>query len=177
MTGALFPAVFLDRDGVINCAVVRNGKPYPPDSINELIIMPNAELILSRLREAGYLLIGITNQPDVARGKQRKEIVEEINEYLLKKLPVTEIFVCYHDDKDKCYCRKPNPGLLLEAASKYSLNLSQSFMVGDRWKDIQAGQRAGCKTIFLDHGYLEPKPDPAADYDIKSLEDLLSIIL
>jgi len=177
MTCMLHPAVFLDRDGVINKAIVRNGLPYPPSSLNELLITPNANHVLLKLKEAGFLLIGITNQPDVARGTQKREIVEEINTSLLSALPIKEILVCYHDDDDQCSCRKPNPGLIFEAVKKFSIDLSRSFMVGDRWKDILAGKNAGVKTIFINYDYQEPKPIPSADYTVNSLEDILAIIL
>ena len=144
-------AVFLDRDGVINRAVIREGKPYPPDSLNELEIPPENKPALDALNQVGFLLIGITNQPDVARGKQRKEVVEEINHYIKSILPITEIYVCYHDKPDHCNCRKPLPGLLLKAAKIHHIDLNQSIMIGDRWKDIEAGQNAGCKTIFIDY--------------------------
>ena len=100
-------AVFLDRDGVINEAVIRNRKPYPPKTLAELEVTRETETALHKLFVRGYILIGITNQPDVARGTQKKEVVEAINSYLLEKLPIKEISVCYHDDGDNCNCRKP----------------------------------------------------------------------
>ena len=152
-------AVFLDRDGVINCALVRNGKPYPPSNLSELEIVPGAPEALARLRAAGFLLIVVTNQPDVARGKQTREGVEAIHSALQGQLPLDEFRVCYHDDSDHCNCRKPAPGLLIEAARDAQLDLTACFMVGDRWRDIEAGLRAGCTTIFIDHGYAETQPD------------------
>src|SRR6185312_15408914 len=118
---------------------------------------------LSALHAAGFLLIGVTNQPDVARGTQRREVVEAIHERLLAALPLLEILVCYEDD-DRCPRRKPNPGLLLEAARTHGVDLSASFLVGDRRKDVEAGRRAGCRTVFLDRGYVEPGPVPPADF-------------
>lgn len=148
-------AVFLDRDGVLNRSVVRGGKPYPPASVEELEILPGVPEALRKLRESGFLLIGATNQPDVARGTQSREVVETIHIALLSALPLDEILVCYHDHSDNCRCRKPKPGLLLEAANKYSISLEASFMVGDRWRDIEAGRSAGCRTVFIDYGYAE----------------------
>jgi D-glycero-D-manno-heptose 1,7-bisphosphate phosphatase len=150
-------AVFLDRDGVLNRAVVKDGKPYPPATAEELFVLPGVPEALARLRAAGYLLLAATNQPDVARGKQRREVVEAMHARLLEELPLDEIFVCY-EDGDDCPARKPNPGLLLEAAGKYAVELPASFMVGDRWRDVEAGRRAGCRTIFLDYGYREKRP-------------------
>ena len=152
-------AVFLDRDGVLNRAIVRKGKPYPPVNLAELEILPGAVEACDVLHGAGFLLIVVTNQPDVARGRQQREVVEAINQALVDRLTLDDIRVCYHDDADNCQCRKPKPGLLLEAAQDWGINLSASFMVGDHWKDIEAGQSAGCKTIFVDGGYTERKPD------------------
>jgi D-glycero-D-manno-heptose 1,7-bisphosphate phosphatase len=155
MKGDLRRAVFLDRDGVLNRAIVKEGKPRPPHSPDELEIPGDVLPALQSLKANGFVLICVTNQPDVARGKQRREVVEAINATLLKALPLHEINVCYHDDQDGCECRKPQPGLLLAAVMKYLIDLSSSFMVGDRWRDIEAGHRAGCRTILIDYGYPE----------------------
>jgi len=157
-------AVFLDRDGVLNRAVVRDGKPYPPDSVAALEILPGVPDALEDLKAAGFLLLVVTNQPDVAKGTQSRAVVETIHRRLRTELPLDAIFVCYHQDSDGCDCRKPAPGLLLEAAARYGLDLSFCFMVGDRWRDVDAGCRAGCQTIFLDRGYRErgPENEPAA---------------
>ena len=112
---ANLPAVFLDRDGIINRAVVRDGKPYPPARLSDVEILPGAISSIQRLAERGYVLIGITNQPDVARGTQSREVVEAINAMIQSRLPLREIFVCYHDNVDNCNCRKPKPGWLLQA--------------------------------------------------------------
>ena len=161
------PAVFLDRDGVINRAVVRDGRPYPPARLEDVEILSGAISSIQRLAERGYVLIGITNQPDVARGTQSREVVELINAMILSRLPLREIFVCYHDNNDNCDCRKPKPGLILRAAEKYGLDLSQSWMVGDRWKDIAAGRAAGLKTIFVDYHYAETYEGVPADFTVK----------
>jgi D-glycero-D-manno-heptose 1,7-bisphosphate phosphatase len=156
-------AIFLDRDGVLNRTVVRDGKPYPPATIEELVILPGVPEGLARLRAAGFLLLGATNQPDVARGTQRREVVEAMHARLLRELPLDQIYVCYDDDPASPG-RKPNPGMLLQGAEEYGLDLSACFMVGDRWRDIAAGQRAGCRTVFVDYGYQERQPDPPADH-------------
>jgi D-glycero-D-manno-heptose 1,7-bisphosphate phosphatase len=170
-------AVFLDRDGVLNRAVIKNGKPYPPSNLDELEIPEDVPLALQTLRNAGFLLIGITNQPDVARGLQRREVVELINATLLTRLPLEEIFVCYHDDGDGCSCRKPLPGLLYQAADRYPIDLSSSFMIGDRWKDVEAGRRAGCVTILIDHHYAEKGSDQPPDYRVRLLSEAATCIL
>jgi D-glycero-D-manno-heptose 1,7-bisphosphate phosphatase len=169
-------AVFLDRDGVINRALVTEGKPYPPSSLSELEILPGVRDALQALRAADYLLIVVTNQPDVARGKTPMAVVEEINRYLGKCLPIDEFRTCYHDSGDGCDCRKPKPGALLAAATKHNIDPAASYMVGDRWRDTEAGVRAGCKTIFIDYGYAERQPDKA-DYRASSLMEAAQIIL
>lgn len=145
-------AVFLDRDGVLNRAILQDdGKTHPPASPGELEILPGAGEACAVLHQADFLLIVVTNQPDVARGTQSREVVEAINEALREQVHVDDIRVCYHDDQDNCLCRKPRPGLLLESARDWKIDLIASFMVGDRWKDIEAGRRAGCRTFFVDH--------------------------
>jgi len=154
-------AVFLDRDGVLNAAIVREGRPYGPASLDEMTVLPGVEEACARLKRAGYLLIVATNQPDVARGIISNGTVAAISETLQSRLALDEICVCPHDDADKCACRKPKPGLLLDAAQRWDIDLAQSFMVGDRWRDVEAGQAAGCRTVFLDYGYSEPRPEGA----------------
>jgi len=150
-------AVFLDRDGVLNRAEIRDGKPYAPMSLDALEVLEGVPSALRKLRDAGFRLIVVTNQPDVARGSQTRAMVEAMNARLAAELPVDEVVVCYHDGDD-CDCRKPKPGALLDAARRHGLELKQSFMVGDRWRDIEAGQRAGCRCLFVDRGYREQQP-------------------
>lgn len=152
-------AVFLDRDGVINRPVIRDGRPYPPADEAALEILPGVAESLARLHDAGFRLVVVTNQPDVARGAQRREVVDRMHARLVALLPLDEVRVCVHDDADACACRKPAPGLLEEAARDGDLSLRDSFMVGDRWRDIEAGRRAGCTTIFIDWGYDERRPE------------------
>lgn len=169
-------AIFLDRDGVLNQAIIKNGKPYPPASIDELTIPNDVQKALYILKSAGFLLIGATNQPDVARGTTSKAVVEAINAKLMANLPLDEIRVCYHDDADNCECRKPSPGLLTQAAAEHGIDLAHSFMIGDRWKDIDAGQKAGCKSIWINNNYLEKQPD-APDFIAASLTEAANWIL
>jgi D-glycero-D-manno-heptose 1,7-bisphosphate phosphatase len=169
-------AVFLDRDGVLNRSIVRAGRPYPPSNVDELEILPGVPEAVRRLRSAGFLLIGATNQPDVARGTQHREVVEAIHARLLAEVPIHRILVCY-EDGDDCPRRKPNPGLLLEAAAEHAIDLPASYMVGDRWRDIEAGRRAGCRTVFIDLGYDERQPDPPADHIAADLKDAADWIL
>jgi len=149
----LTAAVFLDRDGVINQAIVRDGKPYPPDSPADLVVLPGVPEALARLKRQGFALVVVTNQPDVARGRQRREVVEAMHARLASELPIDEFRVCYHDDRDDCPCRKPRPGLLTQAPD---YDLARSVLVGDRWRDIEAGRRAGVRaTMLIDYGYRE----------------------
>jgi D-glycero-D-manno-heptose 1,7-bisphosphate phosphatase len=151
-------AVFLDRDGVVNRAIIRDGKPYPPNGVPELEILPGVETACHDLHVAGFVLILVTNQPDVSRGAQRRQTVESINAVIVNRLAIDDARVCYHDDSDECECRKPKAGLIVQAAEDWEIDLSNSFVIGDRWKDIVAGQTAGCKTIFIDYGYAESPP-------------------
>ena len=171
-----YRAVFLDRDGVINKAKVVGNKPYPPATVEALEILPGVEQATRLLHEAGWKLIVVTNQPDVARGKVSISDVEKINRSLYETLPLDEIRTCFHDDMDNCACRKPKPGLILAAAFELRIDLSNSFMVGDRWRDIEAGRSAGCKTCFIDYRYDEQLRS-TPDYRVNSLLDLTQIIL
>jgi D-glycero-D-manno-heptose 1,7-bisphosphate phosphatase len=157
-------AVFLDRDGVLNRAWVRDGIPHPPPSVEALQVLPDVPEALRGLRVQGFPLIVITNQPDVARGTATRAEVERIHERLQRELELDAIFTCYHDDADDCGCRKPRPGLLLQAARGFEIDLPSSFMIGDRRADMEAGRSAGCKTFFLDHGYVEAPP---VDFDFR----------
>jgi D-glycero-D-manno-heptose 1,7-bisphosphate phosphatase len=151
-------AVFLDRDGVLNQAIIRNGRPHPPSTLEEFSILPGVLEACQALRRAGFVLLVVTNQPDIARGVQDRAVVDEFHGILLRTLPIDAVYVCPHDDDDGCDCRKPSPGMLLGAARDLNLNLGGSVMVGDRWRDVEAGRRAGCRTVFIDRGYSEQAP-------------------
>jgi D-glycero-D-manno-heptose 1,7-bisphosphate phosphatase len=168
-------AVFLDRDGVLNAAVLRGGRPYPPDGVEDVEILPGVADACTRLREAEFDLVVVTNQPDIARGTQKPEAVRRINDALIEALPLNEIVVCPHDDADGCGCRKPKPGMLLDAADRRGIDLSASFMVGDRWRDVEAGIRAGCRTLLIDRGYDEPSVQ--ADVNVADLGEAAFWIL
>jgi D-glycero-D-manno-heptose 1,7-bisphosphate phosphatase len=169
--------IFLDRDGVINRAVVRNRKLYPQNTLQDLEILPDVPEALNLLKESGFLLIVVTNQPDVGRGIQKKETVEEMHLFLKEQLPLDDIYVCWQGQDGECKCRKPLPGMLLQASKKYSVDFQQSYLIGDRWKDIEAGKTAGCKTIFLDYHYnelLRSQPDFTATSTRKASEWIVS---
>ena len=152
MTAPSRPAVFLDRDGVINRTVVRNGVPHPPARLEEFEVLPGVAEALGHLAEHFPLFV-VTNQPDVARGMQTRQRVEEMNNYLRCRMPLVEVLTCYHDNDDDCSCRKPRPGLLYEAARRWHIDLTGSFLVGDRWSDVVAGQAAGCRAVLVDMPY------------------------
>jgi D-glycero-D-manno-heptose 1,7-bisphosphate phosphatase len=143
-------AVFLDRDGVLNRAFRdAAGTLRPPSNLAALELVEGAAEACARLREAGFALVVATNQPDVARGTQERSVVEAINEALRRQVELDAVFTCYHDDGDDCACRKPRPGLLLDAAAELGIDLGASFMVGDREQDVEAGRRAGCRTVLV----------------------------
>lgn len=169
-------ALLLDRDGVINRAMIRAGRPYPPGSVEEVEILPGVAEALARSRAAAFLNIIVTNQPDVARATQTRAAVEAINRALKEALPIDDVFVCYHDDADRCFCRKPLPGLILEAAERYDLDLSHCYLVGDRWRDIDAGSAAGCRTILIDYGHRERLPSRPPDLRAGSLLEAVARI-
>jgi D-glycero-D-manno-heptose 1,7-bisphosphate phosphatase len=170
------PAVFLDRDGVINRVRLRFGTPCPPASLQDLQILPGVAEALRGLKARGYLLVVVTNQPDVARGSATRESVEGIHDRIRTELGLDVILTCFHDSSDNCECRKPRPGLLLQAARDFDLDLAASFMIGDRWKDVEAGKRAGCTTFYIDAGYGERGP-AACDYRVSSLPEAAGIVL
>jgi D-sedoheptulose 7-phosphate isomerase len=170
-------AVFLDRDGVINRAFVRDGKPFSPPTSQELEVLPEVPEALHELKSHGFKLLVVTNQPDVGRGEQPRKTLDALHRMLRKRLPLDDIFVCCHTDEDKCDCRKPMPGMLFEAARKHNVDLAVSFMVGDRWRDVEAGYNAGCKTILIDYGYSEKPPDHEPDLRVSSLREAADWII
>jgi len=168
-------AVFLDRDGVLNQSIVIDGMPKSPRTADEAALYEDVEQACQDLRAAGFLLICITNQPNIARGTQSRESIDAINAKLNRILMLDDIRMCPHDDGDDCHCRKPKPGLILDAAQAGDIDLHASFMVGDRWRDTDAGRAAGCRTIWIDRGYAEQKAD--ADYVCKGLGEAANWII
>jgi D-glycero-D-manno-heptose 1,7-bisphosphate phosphatase len=148
-------AVFLDRDGVLNAVRLREGHPHPPRSVDDVVILPGVKDAIDVLRAAGLLSIVVTNQPDIARGSIKSEAVDAINHRVRAETGVDAIMVCPHDDADGCECRKPLPGLILRAAAQFDVDLGRSVLVGDRWRDIDAGRAAAVATVFVDRGYAE----------------------
>lgn len=170
-------AVFLDSDGVLNTAIVREGKAYAPTTLAELQFPDEVKPALLRLKQAGFLLLCVSDKPDVERGLMTQANLDVIINKFRQELPLDDIFLCMSGDTNNPGY-KPNPGMLLEAAQKHSVDLKQSYMIGDRWRDIGAGQRAGCKkTIWINRHYREPDPNPAADFTANSLTEAVDWIL
>ena len=168
--------MFLDRDGVINRTAVRDGTPFPPACAEEVEILPGVAEAMSVLVGSGLPLIVVTNQPDVARGTQTAERVEAINACLARQLPITAFYTCFHDDADGCDCRKPRPGMLIRAGREHAIDLSRSFMVGDRWGDVEAGRAAGCRTFLIERPYSQGHRC-TADARVADLPDAAARIL
>lgn len=170
------PGVFLDRDGVLNEAVVRSGCPRPPATAAELRVLPGVRDACRELSSAGLTLVCVTNQPDIARGTQDQATVAAMNDRLRGQLGLDAVVVCPHDDEDGCGCRKPRPGMILDAARRLDLDVARSTTVGDRWRDIEAGRAAGTWTVLIDHGYMEREPDHP-DLIVKSLKEAVAWII
>ena len=169
-------AVFLDRDGVINRAIVRGGKPYAPTSLDALEILPGVAEALQRLRAAGFVNVIVTNQPDVGAGKLAREIVEAMHQRLRQALAIDAVKACFHTEAENCPCRKPKPGMILDASRELGIDPGKSYLVGDRWRDVEAAQAAGCEAFFIRYGYAEGMP--AVPYvAVNSLAEAADIIL
>lgn len=170
----LAQAVFLDRDGVINKVLIKGGRPVSPINLHEFELEEGVKEAFERLKKDKFLLIVVTNQPDIARGKMSRETLEDMTEMIYSTIPVNAIWICEHDDADGCNCRKPKPGMLLEAAKRWGIDCSRSFMVGDSWKDMGAGHAAGCTTILLDRPY---NNGVTCGYRLPSLKQAVELIL
>jgi len=169
-------AAFVDRDGVLIRAQVRDGRPFPVQKPDDVEFIEGAAEACAELRRAGMLVVVVTNQPDVARGTATVADVEAINQCLFDHVEVDALVACFHDDADACQCRKPRPGMLTYVADLWDVALTRSVLVGDRWRDVAAGKRCGCQTVFIDHGYREQAPD-APDLTVNTLADATSWIL
>lgn len=142
-------AIFLDRDGVINKAKIIDGLAYSPRKLEEFEFLPDVKEAVAGFKKKGYLVIVVTNQPEISRGLLKQEDLDRMHTHLKSELDVDDIMVCHHDDHHNCDCRKPKPGMLLDATRKWGIDIRNSYMVGDRWKDIEAGKRAGCRTVLI----------------------------
>jgi D-glycero-D-manno-heptose 1,7-bisphosphate phosphatase len=173
-------AVFLDRDGVLNRPLVRHGLPFPPATIEDFEIYPDMAEACALLKQAGFVLIVVTNQPDVGRGTQSRATVDAMHAKLRAAVPALDaIEVCYHAGSrrgEPCDCRKPKPGMLLRAAASHGIDLKRSFLVGDRWRDVDCAHAAGCRAIFIDHGYGEPLHEKP-EFTVRTFGEAVATIL
>ena len=167
-------AVFLDRDGVINKVVFRNGLPASPRSLDEFVFNDGIRETVRRLKDGGFKIIVISNQPDWARGEIAKGVLDLMTQRMRWEIPMDDVYICFHDDHHQCSCRKPKPGMLIQASSKWNIDLKVSFLIGDTWKDMEAGKAVGCKTILLDTSYNQ---DVQSDFRVKSLSEAADLII
>jgi D-glycero-D-manno-heptose 1,7-bisphosphate phosphatase len=176
IAGKATRGVFLDRDGVIVIPEFRDGRSFAPRTLEDFRLYPDASASLQRLKRAGFLLAVVTNQPDVGRGLIPRSEMDAMHEIMARELPVDMIKACFHQQADHCDCRKPKPGMILQAADELGIDLRQSFMVGDRCSDVEAGRAAGCATVFIDLGYAEATPH-SPDYVVHSIKEAADIII
>jgi D-glycero-D-manno-heptose 1,7-bisphosphate phosphatase len=167
-------AVFFDRDGVVNKIILRDGKPFSPRTIEEFVLTEGIRETVSSLKKRGYKTILISNQPEVARGRITLDTLDQMMQRVQREVGLDDLFICLHDDDDRCACRKPEPGMILEASRKWKIDLRASFVIGDTWKDMEAGKAAGCKTILLDAVY---NRDVRSDFRVTSLAEAAELIL
>lgn len=166
-------AVFLDRDGVINRVPLRDGQPVTPRRFEEFEFVEDIAGEVRRIKAAGFLTFVITNQPDVARGLLPPEELERMSAAIRSHLSVDEVWVCPHDDADKCSCRKPKPGMVDLAREKYAIDVGRSFLIGDSWKDMELAARVGCRGILLDAPYNQGLYGFERVRDIRAAVDLI----
>ena len=169
-------AIFLDRDGVINKSIMKDGKPHAPRKFSDFKLFPGVVEAIKNLSDAGYLIFVATNQPDIGNKLVDPNEVEKMHAYLMEKLPIKEIYMCPHRQDENCECRKPKPGMLFAAKNKFNIDMSASFMVGDRYSDVQTSLAAGCTPVFVDHDYLET-PDFDVNMRFQSLVEASARIL
>jgi len=176
LNGKMKPAVFLDRDGVINAPIVIHGKPYSPRNEKEFEILDGVRDAIPMLLNEGLEIVVVTNQPDIANGFVTQEFVDRFHSYLRIETGIRHFYICAHNNEQKCDCRKPKSGLFRKAAIDLKLDLCSSFLVGDRWKDIEAGQNVGCECFFIDNNYKEKRPSPPY-HRVNSLVEATKLIL
>jgi D-glycero-D-manno-heptose 1,7-bisphosphate phosphatase len=171
-------AVFLDRDGVLNANIERDGRPVAPWRLQDYEILPGVPEAVGELKRAGFVTVVVTNQPDIATGRSSRATLVAMHDKLRRQVEIDDIRVCPHVDADACACRKPKPGMLLDAAADHAIALNRSWLVGDRWRDIAAGQAAGCRSILVgDWDGDVPAGRQPAYACVKSLPDAVTIIL
>ena len=168
---------FLDRDGVINKPIINNKKPYSPIILEEFEVLPDVKSSLKTLRKNGFFNVIVTNQPNITNKLQSIEQLDHIHNWILDNLDIDFIKTCIHVDEDNCHCRKPKTGMLDIVSKELGIPLSNSYMIGDRWKDIACGQEAGCKEVFfINYNYHEDKPKQRF-INVNSLKEAVQILI
>jgi D-glycero-D-manno-heptose 1,7-bisphosphate phosphatase len=175
---SLQPAVFLDRDGTLNQQVIREGKPYAPVRLEDFRLLDDAAEGCKALKAAGYILVVATNQPDVGRGDVPQSVVDAMHRELIRQIPeIDRVEVSFDTGRgEPSRRRKPAPGMLFDAAQALGLDLSRSWMVGDRWRDVDCGEAAGVRTVFIDFGYAEKLKSPP-DHTVSNFSQAVRVIL
>jgi D-glycero-D-manno-heptose 1,7-bisphosphate phosphatase len=168
-------AIFLDRDGVINRVILRDRRPFSPRNMDEFEILEKVSEAVALFQKVGLVVVVITNQPDLAKGLVSESLISEIHEKIRNEIGINHFYFCGHSDLQNCACRKPKVGMLLQASRDLGINLDSSYLVGDRWKDIKAGQEVGCKCYYIDNNYDEPRPS-SPFYTVKSLYEAAVLV-
>jgi D-glycero-D-manno-heptose 1,7-bisphosphate phosphatase len=143
------PAVIIERDGILNHPRVEKNQPVPPLRFEDFHINEDAIEPIKELKAAGFLVIVTTNQPGLSRGTQSRRELDLMHGMMRRKFPIDDLFICPHDEMDRCPCRKPKPGLIKEAIWKWQLDMDRSFVISDKWQDAQAAHVMGCTSILL----------------------------
>lgn len=182
-------AVIFERDGVLNRVPTNAKNQLQPLRLDDFVLNEDARAPLLQLKDAGFLLIATTNQPNLSRGALPRRELDFMHQILQRRLPLDDILVCPHDEADRCPCRKPKAGLLLEAAFKWHLDLERCFVVSDKWQDASAAHLAGCTSILLKsalngtvhHDFIAPNLTVAAEkiiqvnWRIQSFSDVAAV--
>ncbi len=168
------PAVFLDRDGVLTREIVRDGAAYAPTRVEDFVLVPEAGAQVQRLRDAGFICIVFTNQPELANGKLNPADLEEMHRQMRAAISLDDIYFCPHGRDDGCPCYKPKPGMIEQAVARWDIDLAASYVVGDRWRDIGAGNVTGCYSILIDRSY---SGDCLPDLRVASLTEAVDAVL
>ena len=171
---AVKPAVFIERDGILNKVRVERQQQVGPVSCDQFSLNTEAAPLFNELKAAGLLLIVTTNQPGLSRGDQSRRELDRMHQMLRATFAVDDLLVCPHEDADRCPCRKPKPGLLIEAAHKWGIDLIRSFVVSDKWQDAEAARRAGSTSLLVRSPWLG---DVHHDFVLPDLATLVEKVL
>ena len=156
--------------------MIIDGKSYAPRSLKDFKIFPKVKSDIKKLKNRGFKVFVITNQPDIGNKLLKKKTLNEMHSLLKTKVPIDKIYFCPHTKNDRCKCRKPKPGMIIKASNNLKIRLKESYVIGDRKTDIDAGLKAGCKTIFVNNNYYEKRPTKQ-EKTVKSLHAAVKYIL